>query len=238
MTQKKINAHSIWISDIHLGSIGSKHMQLLSFLNNIECSNLFFNGDTIEKCLIKNINSFNKTYAPIIHAIDALKKKGTHIYMLTGNHDSKEDLRNFFPKSNIQEELIYHAKNNKKYLVFHGHSIDTSVRLRNNIIGKMGTQVYEWIQSRDHKKNKKISHLIKKTVKTTFRIVFLYYKKLIAYSKNANVDGVIFGHTHTPFIKSNQNLDLLNSGDWTKNCTYITECNNGHFSLQSWKCIK
>lgn len=57
------------------------------------------------------------------------------------------------------------------------------------------------------------------------------YKKINSYVKKKNVDGMIFGHTHSPFIKE----PIMNCGDLVNNYTILIEKDDGKFELINLK---
>lgn len=80
------------VSDIHLGTYGSKAHELLNYLHTVDPEILILNGDIID------IWQFSKRYFPKSHMkvrkyLTGLLTKGTRIFYVTGNHD--EMLRRF-----------------------------------------------------------------------------------------------------------------------------------------------
>ena len=55
----RVNAKSIWISDVHLGSVGSQKNKLFSFLDNISCENLFLNGYDFTRNITEIVEASN-----------------------------------------------------------------------------------------------------------------------------------------------------------------------------------
>ena len=48
MSSKKINVKSVFLSDLHLGTPGSKALAIDGFLKNIKAENIFLVGDIID----------------------------------------------------------------------------------------------------------------------------------------------------------------------------------------------
>ena len=53
--------------------------------------------------------------------------------------------------------------------------------------------------------------------------------------KRKHCDGVICGHIHIPRNVNIAQINYLNTGDWTENCSAIVESENGHMSLIDWR---
>ncbi len=231
-----VHAKSIWISDIHLGSIGTKQDHLYDFLTNISCENLYLNGDIIDKWLLQNTNDYHITLQKFNRILSEIKNKGTKITFLNGNHDGLIDLKLYFPTFSYENEIIYQTVSNKKYLIFHGDKLDRSVNLRKNFLPKIGTYIYEYSLKKS-KKNKsgKFARRLKVFTKNFFYFVFRYYSGLYKYLKVNNFDGVICGHSHQPKISKINTKDYLNSGDWIDNCTFLLETESGDFKLFRWE---
>ncbi len=231
----KIIGNSIWISDLHLGSTGCQSDKIESFLNAIECNNLFLNGDIVDDYVVSNTTTITERFQAIFKQLKSLQDNGTKLTILKGNHDNYEKLKLIFPNISILDEVKYKTISNKLYLVFHGDKCDASIKLKTNFIAKLSTTIYEQLLSlRKSTKKKHFSRNIKVLTKKAIAFVFQNEKKLINYLKKSNVDGVICGHSHQPIIKQLNNKDYLNSGDWIDNCTYIIETREGEFKLEKW----
>ena len=113
---------SVFISDIHLGTRGSKAEVLLSFLKDIECDNLFLVGDIFDGWRLKKGWYWPQEHSTVIQKILRLSRKGTRIIYLPGNHDEfmRQFLEHNFGTVELHDEIIYKALNGKKYIIIHG----------------------------------------------------------------------------------------------------------------------
>ena len=89
---KKRKVEIVVISDVHLGTYGSKAKELVQYLDSIQPKTLILNGDIVD------IWQFSKRYFPeshmrVIKAITSMLANGTEVFYITGNHD--EMLRKF-----------------------------------------------------------------------------------------------------------------------------------------------
>lgn len=133
------------MSDLHLGSFGSKAKEIASYLNSIDPKVLILNGDIID------IWSFKKEYFPTDHSkvIQLILEKlnsGTKVYYLTGNHDealrkfSDFQLNNFF----LLDKLTF-SLDGKKYWILHGDVLDLFNEGWTKWIAQFGGWGYDFI---------------------------------------------------------------------------------------------
>ena len=113
--QRKVKL--VVISDVHLGTYGSKATELSEYLRSIDPEILVLNGDIVD------IWQFSKHYFPpthmqVIKCITYLLSAGTKVYYVTGNHD--EMLRKFkgFKIGNfeIQNKVILPLENGNAWI--------------------------------------------------------------------------------------------------------------------------
>lgn len=235
LKSSKVTAKSIWISDVHLGSTGTKEECLHDFLNNITCSTLFLNGDIIDRWLLRNSNKFELSLKNLTLQLEKIQNKGTQIIFLPGNHDNLHDIQAYFPNFKCVSEYQYKTVKNKNYLIFHGDKLDYSVNVRKSFLAQFGTYIYEYfLKRRKINKSESFSRKLKVATKNVFYFVFRYYYFLYRYLKKHNYDGVICGHSHQPGISKLKSKDYLNSGDWIDNCTFLMETSSGEFKLHRW----
>lgn len=233
---KSIVAKSIWISDIHLGSVGTKQTHLYDFLQNIKCQNLYLNGDSIDKWLLENKKDFKTLINKFVQKLIQLKNNGSEVVFLSGNHDTLKDLQFYFPNFKCVDEIVYNTLKEKKYLIFHGDKLDQSVNLRRSFLARLGTHVYEFFLKKSRNtQSSKFTRFLKITTKNFLYFIFRYYSSLHRHLKVNNFDGVICGHSHQPKISKINSKDYLNSGDWIDNCTFLIETEFGDFELLRWE---
>ena len=106
---------SVFISDVHLGTRGSKAELLLNFLRDIECDNLFLVGDIFDGWRLKKNWYWNQEHSTVIQKILRISRKGTKIIYIPGNHD--EFMRQFVEYSfggiEITDEYEYETNGKK-----------------------------------------------------------------------------------------------------------------------------
>lgn len=133
------------ISDVHLGTYGSRANELSRYLSTIDPSILILNGDIID------IWQFSKKYWPpghmqVIKQITSVLSRGIKVYYVTGNHD--EMLRRFEHFSvgdfHIVNKLVIHHSNGKQSWIFHGDVFDVIMQ-HSKWLAKLGAVGYDML---------------------------------------------------------------------------------------------
>ena len=83
-----------WISDVHLGTRGSRASELLDFLKDTEFETLYLVGDLIDIWALRRGIYWPQEHNDVIQKILRKGRKGTKIIYIIGNHD--EFLAGFF----------------------------------------------------------------------------------------------------------------------------------------------
>jgi len=241
---KKRKVEIVVISDVHLGTYGSKAKELVQYLESIQPKTLILNGDIVD------IWQFSKHYFPeshirVIKAITSMLANGTEVFYITGNHD--EMLRKFkgFQLSNfkIVNKLVLPLKTGKAWF-FHGDVFDNTMK-HSKWIAKLGGKGYDllilinnlvnWISSRLGKGRISLSKKVKDSVKGVSNFVNWFEDTASEIAIENGYTYVICGHIHQPKIKKFKNkndeqVTYLNSGDWVENMTSL-EYNRGKWRI-------
>jgi UDP-2,3-diacylglucosamine pyrophosphatase LpxH len=239
---------SVFISDVHLGSRGSRANDLKGFLDSLYTQKLFIIGDFIDMWLMKRKWYFPIAHMNILRKVMKLAKKGTEVYYIVGNHDdmfrtlAEED--NFilnFGSINIVNEMTYYTLEHKKILLIHGDKFDF-ITINQKWLSVLGTYLYEQIIKLNSVMNKcmkifgfkywSLSKFVKKNIKKAVMYFDGFEKALIEYAKQGKYDGVFAGHIHHATLKkTDSGLLYGNTGDWIESCTAIVETPGGDFQL-------
>jgi len=241
---EKRKVEIVVISDVHLGTYGSKAKELVQYLESIQPKTLVLNGDIID------IWQFNKRYFPEVHmrvikTITSLLANGTEVFYITGNHD--EMLRKFkgFQLSNfkIVNKLVLTLKTGKAW-VFHGDVFDNTMK-HSKWIAKLGGKGYDllilintmvnWLSCRLGKGRVSLSKKVKDSVKGVSNFVNWFEETASSIAIENGYTYVVCGHIHQPKIKKYKNdgggeVTYLNSGDWVENMTAL-EYNRGTWNI-------
>mgnify|MGYP000848808887 CR=1 FL=1 len=227
------------ISDVHLGTYGSRAAELVSYLKSIEPKTLVLNGDIID------IWQFSKRYFPAAHmevlkTIASMLTQGTKVYYITGNHD--ETLRKFkgfkMGDFEIQNKLILDLPTGKAW-IFHGDVFDTTMK-HSKWVAQLGGKGYDllimlntfmnWISERLGRGRISLSQKVKDSVKGVVKYVNNFEETAAEIACFSNYQYVVCGHIHQPqqrvVTTDKGSVTYLNSGDWIENLTSLEYFDN------------
>lgn len=242
MAPKKRKVDLVVLSDVHLGTHGSRADELMKYLRSIAPSRLILNGDMID------FWQFSKRYWPATHTsvlrhIMGLLREGVQIDYICGNHD--ELMRRYlgfeYGKFSILNHLVL-EQNGKRVWVFHGDVFDKSMGKK--WLAKWGGRWYD----RTIRINKLVNRLlvkfggrprqISKAIKDWVKGFVKKKHNWEDLAANAAIekgyDMVVVGHIHKPEMREitteRGSVMYLNSGDWMENLTSL-EYHEGRWTL-------
>ncbi len=222
------------ISDVHLGTYGSKADELLHYLKSIQPSTLILNGDIIDFWQF-NKKYFPKSHMKIIKYITSLLSNGVEVYYITGNHD--ETLRKFagfeLGSLKIVNKVIL-TLGQKQAWFFHGDVFDVTMK-HSKWLAKLGAIGYDtlihlnnftnWIAIKLGREKYSFSKSIKGMVKEAVSFINSFEETAAEIALNKGYDYVVCGHIHEPkirhFEKEERGCTYLNSGDWVESLTAL-----------------
>lgn len=238
----KIKCKTIVISDVHLGTQGSKAKELVSFLKHYKCENLILNGDIIDGWQLKKSGKWKRKHTRFFTRIlKMIEEEKTTVTYIRGNHDDFLDQILPFKMGSlsIQRDMIYES-NGKKYYIVHGDIFDSITRQFKWVakMGDVGYTILLWVNRKYNARRTKkglpyysLSQSIKSKVKKAVKYIDDYENQLAAMAKHKNCQGIICGHIHQPAIKEINGITYLNSGDWVESMTALVEDYNGDWGL-------
>lgn len=247
MKNKRRKIDIVVLSDIHLGTRGSRAEEVLKYLKSIEPKNLVLNGDIVDGW------QFKKKYWPVTHTrvlkeILNLASIGCKVYYLPGNHD--ESFRRFvgYRLGNIivDNKLVLRQDECRMWF-FHGDVFDVTMQ-HSKWLTRLGSESYDLLIWLNYQVNRflvligrekiSFSKKIKNEVKSAVKYINKFEEICANIGIAKNFDYVICGHIHQPEIRfiSNEkgSITYLNSGDWIENLTAL-EYSNKNWSIYYYK---
>ena len=239
----KLSCRTVFLSDIHLGSVDSKADEVVDFLKHIRCEKLILNGDIIDGWALKRGSRWRSKHSRVIRKfLKMTERDDTDVIYLRGNHD--EILERFLPlvfgRVRLMKEHIHETPGGKRYLVLHGDGFD-SVSTNHKWLALLGAVGYDFLLGVNRVYNRwrawrgkdyfSLSKAVKAKVKSAVCFVDRYEELLQELARLRNCDGIICGHIHTPEDKLVGDVHYLNSGDWVENLTAIIEHHDGRMEL-------
>jgi UDP-2,3-diacylglucosamine pyrophosphatase LpxH len=238
----KTHFKTIVISDVHLGSSGSKAKELTNFLKQHSCEKLILNGDIIDGWQLQKYGTWKKKHTRFFkHVLKMIEENDTKVIYLRGNHDDFLDQVLPLKVGNFSIQRDYILKvNNKKYYVTHGDIFD-SITTRLKWIAKLGDIGYTfllWVNKlyNNYRTSRgmpyySLSQVIKQKVKSAVSYISDFESQLAEVARIKGCDGIICGHIHLPAIKHFEEIVYLNSGDWVESLSALVQDEQGEWSL-------
>ncbi len=238
----KTHFKTIVISDVHLGTSGSKAKELTSFLKQHTCDRLILNGDIIDGWQLKKYGSWKRKHTRFFKTVlKMMESYDTQVIYLRGNHDDFLDqvlpvkVGNF----SIQREYILKS-HGRRFYVTHGDIFD-SVTTKLKWVAQLGDIGYTFLLWMNKIYNNyrtgrglpyySLSQKIKHKVKSAVSYISDFETQLVELAKVKQCDGIICGHIHQPAIKAYNDILYMNSGDWVESLSALAEDENGDWSL-------
>jgi UDP-2,3-diacylglucosamine pyrophosphatase LpxH len=246
---KKLKYRTVWISDIHLGTRGSKVKYLEDFLNSFECEKLYLVGDIIDGWQFgRSAAYWPQSHVNIIRKILSKARKETEIYYVIGNYD--EFLRKYLDYfedvhlGNIYlgNEFIHDTVDGRQLLVIHGDLFDGVTRYHKWLshLGDISYGILLRLNSIFNKVRQtlgmgywSLSRYLKYKVKSAVSFIDSFEESLEKEARRRGLDGVVCGHIHCAEIKENE-VSYYNDGDWVESCTALVEHFDGTIEIVQW----
>lgn len=232
---QKRSVDVVVISDLHLGTYGSRACEALTYLKSISPQMLILNGDIID------VWQFSKRYFPpahmaVIKEIFQLLASGTRVIYITGNHD--EMLRRYtdLELGNLQlaDKAVIEI-DGKMTWIFHGDAFDNTTKGAAKFWARMGSNGYAVLLGFNRFINRFMKLIGREPVSLSKRIMQKVNKSIVCIDDfemliaelaiEKKYDYVVCGHIHQPqqrIIETEKGkVTYLNSGDWVEHLTAL-----------------
>lgn len=238
---------TIWISYVHLGTLGCRADMLLDFLKHNHCQKLYLVGDIFDGWRLKQKWYWPQAHSDVVQKLLRKARKGTKIVFIPGNHD--EFLREFLQFDitvgdiELKADDIHTTVDGKELLVIHGDEFDGVVRY-GKWLALLGSRAYDLAIVANHWFNIlrrkmglpywSLSAFLKRRVKEAMQFVSNFEQALSQEARRRGADGVVCGHIHHAQMKLIGDVLYLNDGDWVESCTSLVEHADGRLDLVGW----
>lgn len=238
---------TVFISDIHLGSAGSKVDAVQRFLASVECDHLYLVGDIIDGWVGTGAKKWNDGCTNVIRTVLAKAKDGCNVYYTPGNHDSFLRRINGSELDNIvlDHAFIHTTADGRDLMIVHGDLFDRSCT-KYRPVAWIGAWAYEWVTILNARVNRRREIQERKPVNFAASLKFAckrfikrgssYETQLAEHAREYNCAGVVCGHIHRPaIVEMEGGFVYINAGDWVENCTAVVEDMSGQLHLLWWR---
>ena len=230
-----------WISDVHLGTKGSKAEELLVFLRDTEFETLYLVGDLIDIWALRRGIYWPQEHNDVIQKLLRKGRKGTEIIYIIGNHD--EFLGSFhghYASVELRKNAIHTTADGRKILVIHGHELDTVVQNLGWLahLGDIGyvllmrcNGVANFFRRLFGLGHWSLSAYVKAEVKNVVSFIGQFEESVVRFARDHGVDAVLCGHIHTAAVREIEGITYYNCGDWVESRTALVEHFDGRIEL-------
>jgi UDP-2,3-diacylglucosamine pyrophosphatase LpxH len=229
---------SIFISDTHLGTRGSRAEFLADFLRSVSCENLYLVGDIIDGWRLRRSWFWDHHHDEVLRLILRHARGGTKIVYVPGNHD--EMMRKYVPLGleiagiKLQMETEHTTADGKRLLITHGDSFDSVVR-HAKILALLGDWAYTVALGVNRYFNQIRVKLGYPYWSLSAWLKFDRFERALADDAHRRgFDGVVCGHIHHAEMRTVNGVLYLNDGDWVESCTALVEHADGKLELIDW----
>ncbi|WP_375444128.1 UDP-2,3-diacylglucosamine diphosphatase [uncultured Fibrella sp.] len=238
---------TIVLSDLHLGTAGSKAKEATDFLKYHSCQKLILNGDIIDGWQLRQHGVWKKKHTAFFKVVlKQIVHHDTKVIYLRGNHDDFLDQvlplhvgRNF----RIQRDYLLKSPSTtgeRSFYVTHGDVFDsiTSHMKWLAYLGDMGYTFLLWVNKLYNQYRSwrglpyySLSQTVKQRIKSAVSYISDFEEKLTELARARHCDGIICGHIHQPAIRQINGLIYMNSGDWVESLSALVEDHDGNWNL-------
>jgi UDP-2,3-diacylglucosamine pyrophosphatase LpxH len=237
--------HSIVIiSDARLGMQSRPNGKLDTFIKNLDCETLVFNGDIIDGlsiagCSRKKPSAYDLA---VMKALAAQIAQGLKVFYIPGKQHTAVRKKNLYGKTilgiTFAEYYVHTTPEGKSFFISQGYQRllniftdatqekETSIQLtkafKENISGKKLT-VNQFLKD---------LKLIEKTLAATPPAECEFEEAALARARRGGYDGVICGQTHIPALStSSDGIIYANAGDWIRHCSALAMNASGAWEI-------
>lgn len=238
----KIHCRTLWISDVHLGSVHSKTEQLLQLLERVKCERLYLVGDIVDLLAMRRRVHWPESHNKVLRRLMKLSRRKVEVIYVPGNHDHafRTLVNNELGRIKIRRTCVHETLDGQRLLVTHGDELDYAVRYSrlNRMIGDIAYDLLmtftRWVNHiRDWTGQPywSLAKWVKKNAPQAEKAIGAYQMAAINLAKDKGYDGIICGHLHYPAIRRHEGVLYCNDGDWVENCSALIEDENGELRL-------
>ncbi|ABQ32115.1 MULTISPECIES: UDP-2,3-diacylglucosamine diphosphatase [Acidiphilium] len=245
-----IRYRSVFISDIHLGTRGSRADFLADFLRRTSAEHIYLVGDIIDGWRLRRGWYWDRHHDDVINLLLRHARAGAKITYVPGNHD--ELVRRYLHLGleiagvRFAEEAEHVTAAGERLLVIHGDQFDSVVRYA-KLLAVLGDWAYtgalvlnRWFniaRARFGYPYWSLSAYLKRQVKEAVKAIDRFEVALAAEASARGFDGVVCGHIHHPEMRVVNGVRYINDGDWVESCTALVEHHDGRLELLDWAAL-
>ncbi len=234
---------TLFLSDVHLGSRHCHAAALATFLERTSCERLYLVGDIVDLWyLAQRRAAWGAAQNRVVEALHALRRAGTHLVYVPGNHD--RPIRRFcglaLPAMQVRRRAVHVTADGRRLLVTHGDDYDGITHF-GGVQEKFGDWLYyriltgnQWLnraRARCGLRYWSLSEFLKRRSDAAERFIERFVQAGLDDAKRRGLDGIVCGHIHRAALVRRDGLVYANDGDWVESLTALAEGHDGTLRL-------
>ncbi|MBN8262873.1 MAG: UDP-2,3-diacylglucosamine diphosphatase, partial [Xanthomonadales bacterium] len=234
---------AVFISDVHLGSRHCHAVELADFLGKLRCQRLYLVGDIVDLWwMVQRRARWGQAHDRVVEALHALRRAGTEIVYIPGNHD--RPVRTFcglaLPAMQVRRRVVHTTADGRRLLVVHGDDYDNITHfgtlqekfgdwLYYRILG--GNQALNALRRRLGLRYWSLAEFLKRQSGGAERYIGRFVQAGLDDARRRGLDGIVCGHIHRGGLVQRDGLVYANDGDWVESLTALVEEPDGTLRL-------
>ncbi len=234
---------AVFISDTHLGARHCHAAELARFLGSLRCERLYLVGDIVDLWWLSHKRAtWQQAHNEVIEALQALRRAGTEIIYIPGNHDAplRRTCGLMLPAMQVRRRAIHTTVDGRRLLVVHGDDYDAATHF-----GGLQERFGDWLYYRILGGNRllnaarrrlgmrywSLSEFLKRQSGAAERYIERFVQAGLADVRRRGLDGIVCGHIHRAALIERDGLIYANDGDWVESLTALAEDPDGSLRL-------
>jgi UDP-2,3-diacylglucosamine pyrophosphatase LpxH len=238
---------ALFLSDVHLGTLGSRADMVFEFLRSTTAETIYLVGDIFdvwEPLVIR----WGDAERRVVDLLRQRASEGTRLVYLRGNHDaayltdrctSPLAAEIILPVEPVAQ-VVHILQDGQRLLVVHGDVCDARP-LRLHMLTRLGSRIDSLLLVVDGVLRKlRIAFgphgrgplkLVLSAVNDLIYRGRAHERRLVRLSRADGLDGVICGHFHIATMHDDHGPLYINCGDWVDSFTAVVETQDGRLQL-------
>jgi len=236
---------AVFVSDVHLGAKHCHAAELATFLDGLRCDRLYLVGDIVDLWWMAQRRArWGAPQIRVVEALHALRRAGTTIVYVPGNHDRA--LRRVcglaLPAMQVRRRTVHETADGRRLLVTHGDDYDAITHF-GGLQERFGDWLYYRILTGNQWFNRARRHLgmrywslsefLKQRSGAAERYIERFVQAGLDDARRRGLDGIVCGHIHRAGLVERDGLVYANDGDWVESLTALAEAQDGSLRLLS-----
>ncbi|WP_433852467.1 UDP-2,3-diacylglucosamine diphosphatase [Stenotrophomonas nitritireducens] len=234
---------AVFISDTHLGARHCHAAELARFLSTLRCERLYLVGDIVDLWwLAQRRASWTPAHNEVIEALHALRRAGTDIVYIPGNHDAplRRTCGLMLPAMQVRRRAIHVTADGRRLLVVHGDDYDGATHF-----GGLQERFGDWLYYRILTGNRLLNALrrrlglrywslaefLKRRSAAAERYIERFVQAGLDDVRRRGLNGIVCGHIHRAALVERDGRVYANDGDWVESLTALAEDPDGTLRL-------